>query len=730
MAIAVATDESVGVEYGSSFDHLCDELARIELLVRGQVQRARSTVADDAWRGLAISDEEIDGLLARPFGAPPWDAAAAEPALATAHALADRMAAAIERRCASTSAPLRLAQLERRFALTRFDLDVLLIALAPELDLRYERLYAYLHDDVTRKRPSVDLALHLLCRSLNQRFAMRLRFDAGAPLVRHGLVQLVADAPATPRLRHTLKVDDRVVDWLHGSDELPPALARVARRITPVARLDELAVTPALREQLARVAGDCRALRPDGYPILYVHGPAGVGKRTTAEAFAGALGCGVLALDAGALDGSDDDAEAIVRAAAREAWLTGDLLVCHRADLVLAGERRAARAALVAAVAQAPAPCVLTGASAWEPSDVLHGRPFLPIELGFPDAEIQVRLWRGALAGAALAGDVDLARVAAQRRFTGGQIRDAAATARNLACWRAGASADVTASDLAEACRRHADRSFGGLARKVAARPAWDDLVLPPDRVLRLRELCDHARHRATVLERWGFDRKLPNGKGLAMLFTGAPGTGKTLAASVIARELGLELYQVDLASVVSKWLGETEKHLGRIFDEAERGHAVLLFDEADALFGKRSEVHDAHDRYANLETSYLLQRIEAHDGIVILASNFRRNLDEAFVRRLRFIVEFPLPDERERLRIWQRIWPPETPLAPDLDLDLLARRFELSGAHLRNIALAAAFLAAAEDQPVAQRHVLHAARREYQKLGKMMDESAFGVRP
>jgi SpoVK/Ycf46/Vps4 family AAA+-type ATPase len=282
-------------------------------------------------------------------------------------------------------------------------------------------------------------------------------------------------------------------------------------------------------------------------------------------------------------------------------------------------------------------------------------------------------------------------------------------------------------ADLEEACRRQSGQRFGSFARKVTARPAWDDLVLPGDRVQWLRVLCDHARHRGTVFDRWGFDRKLPSGKGLGLLFTGAPGTGKTLAASVIATELGLELYQIDLASVVSKWIGETEKHLGRIFDEAERGHSVLLFDEADALFGKRSEVHDAHDRYANLETSYLLQRMEAHEGIVILASNFRRNLDEAFVRRLRFIVEFPLPDERERLRIWERIWPADAPRAPDLDLGTLARRFELTGAHIRNIALAAAFLAAADDQPIAQRHVLHAAHREYQKLGKMVDKTAFG---
>jgi MoxR-like ATPase len=719
------------VPYGSSLEHLRDELARIDLLVRGQVARAREAAGDEAWRGLAISEAEVDVLLARPRGAPPWDGSPGGPALADAHALTDQLEAAIARRCARTAAPLALVELARRFGLTRFDVDVVLIALAPELDLGYERLFAYLHDDVTRKRPSVDLALHLLCRSLDGRFASRARFGAGAPLLRHRLIQLVADSATAPRLTHALKLDDRVVDWLHGSADLEPRLARAARRIAPGALLADLELPGLLRERLARLAAEARGESLAGRaPVVYLHGPVGVGKRTAAEAFAGALGRDLLALDCAALDGiTDDAAEVIVGAAAREAWLAGDVLLCEGADLLLAGERRGARAALLAAVADAPGPSVLTGAAAWEPSDTLRGRRFVQLELGLPDAGAQVRLWTAALADTTVADDVDLAALAARLRLTGGQIHDAAATARSLAQLRGGAGASVATADLAEACRRHTGRRFGGHARKVTARPVWDDLVLPPDRLLRLQELCDHARHRATVFERWGFDRKLANGKGLGMLFAGAPGTGKTLAASVIATELGLELYQIDLASVVSKWLGETEKHLGKIFDEAERGYAVLLFDEADALFGKRSEVHDAHDRYANLETSYLLQRIEAYEGIVILASNFRRNLDEAFVRRLRFIVEFPLPDERERLAIWQRIWPAETPLGPDLDVAYLARRFELAGAHLRNIALAAAFLAAAEHCPVGQRHALHAARREYQKLGKMIDESAFGGR-
>lgn len=706
--------------YGSSIEHLRDELARIDLLVAGQVARAREAAGDDPYRGLVISEAEVDALLARATGAPPWDAAASGPSLDDARAQADLVAAVIERRRASSAEPLRLVQLAARFGLDRFELDVVMIALAPEVDLRYERLYAYLHDDINRKRPSVDLALHLLCGSFAERIAARSRFTATAPLVRHQLLRVTGE-PAAPLLACPIKLDDRVVDWLHGADELAPSLARYARRITPVATLDSLLADAAVHEQLRRLAA------ADPSPVLYLYGAPGAGKRTAAEALAGARGRALIALDAARLDSlSDTDAEAVVVAAVREARLVDAALLVEHAERLLAGERPAARAALLGGIAGAPVPVVLAGEAAWDPSDTLRERAFVRISLGRPDAPAQARLWRGALDNAPLAADVDLDRLADRLRLTGGQIHDAAATARGLAHARSGPGARIAMADLDEACRRQASLRFGPLARKVPPRLGWDDLVLPDERVDRLRELCDHARHRAQVLERWGFDRRLPAGKGLGALFVGAPGTGKTLAASIIAGELGLELFQIDLASVVSKWIGETEKHLSRIFDEAERGHGVLFFDEADALFGKRTEVHDAHDRYANLETSYLLQRIEEFDGIVILASNFRRNLDEAFVRRLRFIVEFPLPDERERLRIWERIWPGETPRADDLDLAFLARKFELAGAYIRNIALAAAFLAAAEGEPVAQRHLLHATRREYQKLGKMVDASLF----
>jgi SpoVK/Ycf46/Vps4 family AAA+-type ATPase len=265
------------------------------------------------------------------------------------------------------------------------------------------------------------------------------------------------------------------------------------------------------------------------------------------------------------------------------------------------------------------------------------------------------------------------------------------------------------------------------LAHKVTPHYTWDDIVLPPDCMEQLRDICRHVRHRARVYEEWGFAGKLALGKGLNVLFAGPSGTGKTMAAEVIALELGLELYKIDLSMVVSKYIGETEKNLARIFAEAATSNAILFFDEADALFGKRSEVHDAHDRYANIEIGYLLQQMEEYEGVVILATNLRKNMDEAFVRRMHVAVEFPFPDEASRRRIWEQIWPAATPRGPELDLAGLARRFELAGGNIRNVALAAAFLAADDGRVVDMHHLLSATQREYRKMGKVAVEGAFG---
>jgi SpoVK/Ycf46/Vps4 family AAA+-type ATPase len=272
-----------------------------------------------------------------------------------------------------------------------------------------------------------------------------------------------------------------------------------------------------------------------------------------------------------------------------------------------------------------------------------------------------------------------------------------------------------------EAARSRSGHELAALTRKIAPAHGWDDIVLPAEALDQLREIGRRVTRRHQVLGKWRFARKLSSGRGVNALFHGHPGTGKTMAAEVVARELQLDLYKIDLAGVVSKYIGETEKNLDRIFSAAEEANAILLFDEADALFGKRSQVRDSHDRYANLEVSYLLQKMEQYEGASILATNLRQNLDDAFLRRLTFTIQFPFPDEASRKRIWSGIWPKEAPLAANVDSQWLAARLLLSGGNIRNVALAAAYLATEDGGVILLSHVLRAVNAEFLKMGKTL---------
>jgi ATP-dependent 26S proteasome regulatory subunit len=684
------------------------ELARLDARLAEAVAGMRAQAAEaqvDPYRGLYVSHEDAEGLVSRPAGK----------ALPGPPGLGPR-----------TGGGGRFAELARLAGLDGFDADLLLVALAPDLDLKYERVYGYLQDDVTRRRPTVDLALALLCPTFAARIAARERLALTAPLRRHQLVHLVDDAQQRhpPLLSRYLKVDDRVVGFLLGSDAPDAGLLHVARLVEPRGGLDALQLPDGMADRLPRLlAGD------GAPPVFHLRGTYGVGRETTAAALCQRAGVRLLAADLARIPTDDVAAfTATVRLVEREALLRGAAVLLEGWDALAGDERRAVRAALLGEVEGWPMPTFVCGEAAWDPGDALHGRPLFRVELPRPEFDARVALWRASLNGDGGAGsDVDPAALAGKFRFSGGQIRDAAATARNLARARDPAAPRVTMDDLYAACRMHSNPRLAVLARKVTPRYAWDDIVLPPDRVQQLRDVVNYVKHRALVYGAWGFDGKLAMGKGLNALFAGPSGTGKTMAAEVVAGELGLDLYKVDLSTVVSKWIGETEKNLGRIFAEAETSNAILFFDEADALFGRRSEVRDSHDRYANLEVAYLLQRMEEYDGVVILATNFRKNMDDAFVRRMHFALDFPFPGERERLRIWNQIWPSRAPRDPDVSMEELARRVELAGGNIRNIALAAAFLAADEGGIVRMDHLVRATRREYQKMGKVVSAESLG---
>jgi len=672
--------------------HLLERLAALQARVAEVVarRRAHDPAPDDPFRGLYLSDDQVDRLLAE------------DPASPSVPAPPGRPAAGRE---VGAGRPPRLGRLEQRFGLYPLDLEMLLIVAAPDLDGRFERLYGYLNDDVTRRRASIGLTLELCGRSAADASA-RGRLSPGGPLV-DGTLVLVED-PDRPFLTRSLRAPDRVTAHLLGDDRPDPAIAGLLRPGHPA----DAGLAPGV--PAAGVAGLGWALgQADG--LVYLRERQGGAGPALAGAALAAAGRGVLRVDATRI-GPDGDPAADATLLAREARLRHAGLVVGPLESLLDRGPAAVRA-----FAEAPAPVVLLGRSTWDPG----WADAVPVVLDVPavGAADRAVVWRASLDGDA-SGDLDAEAATAQFLLAPEQIARAARAARLQARLT---GAPVGPAQLRAGARAQNASGLERLARRIEPRVGWADLVLPAGTMAQLREVADRARHRERVLVQWSMRPGGGRGRGVTALFAGDSGTGKTMSAEVIADDLGLDLYAVDLATVVDKYVGETEKNLERIFSEAGGVNGVLLFDEADAIFGKRSEVRDAHDRYANIESAYLLQRMESFDGLAILSTNLRANLDEAFTRRLDAIVEFPVPDEAHRRRLWERCLGLLLPRGPDLDLDFCATAFELPGGNIASIALTAAYLAAAGDRPVAMADLVLATQREYRKLGRLCLESEFG---
>jgi hypothetical protein len=651
---------------------LLEALERLDRLLARAIAHAEHAYgpASDPFRGLHLGPGDVERLLARAPG---------HPVLGTDGK-------------PTGAGGERLDAFVGENGLAPFEVDALLIALAPDIDLRYERLYAYLQDDMTMRRPSVDLALNLLCASAEEKIARRATFHADAPLISNGIVRLEGDATA-PLLRKVLAVDDQVIRRLLGTGGLDARLA-----------------------PFCELVGDSAPALPGGpQPHVYFRGRPASGRRRAGQMLADSMHRPLLVADLARLP------DAAARILVREAALHGALLYLDGAEAL--AERQSTLATLVDELARHELPVAFAGERSWSaPPRVASRLGIHTVLLDTPSARQRREFWDDELGpvGATTAQERDT--LAHRFRLTAGQIRAAAADARQSARWRGGSEPSLT--DLFATARAQTGHALTGLAMKIESGQGWDDIVLPDDSERQLRELCARVVHREHVLTVWGFARKLALGRGVTALFAGPPGTGKTMAAGIVASELGLDLYRIDLSGVVSKWIGETEKNLDRIFAAAEDANSILFFDEADALFGKRSEVREAHDRYANVEISYLLQKMEEYDGVAILATNRIDNLDEAFLRRIAYVVRFPFPEAEERLRIWAGVWPEQTPLAEDVEWRSLAEDLEFSGAEIKNVALAAAFLAAGDGSPVTAAHVRHAVRREYEKTGKSFTDA------
>jgi hypothetical protein len=660
-------------------------------ILEGEVTRLRARgipVGEDDLRGLYISDQEADRILGQAGQTQPR-----QPGDEATLSLVEALGA-------------RLGSMRETFALSSAEAATIALCFVCETNSEVERLIAYVQDDVSRKRPRVELVLRLFW---GDTVGSQAAFDASAPMRKFRLLDLHDDAqqPATPLLARLVTLDPRVARYLAGGDAIDERLLGTA-----TARPLEEGSTGTSPEPMLI---DPRALHP---PVLSIRGSdeqriyRAVGILASVASLRGTLELRLPARDL-------TPVEAFERAGRDAAMLSFALLV-RGMDALEEPQRKELELALDASIASFTA--VAWGSM--EPS--WHG-PAVTVE---PlDYEARLREWQMRLAGHACSPQIHEALPALAGKFEleTGAIEAATRGALGLATARDAARPEISVDDLYASARARSAPILSSLARKVVDQKRWEDLILEPDPLAQLHELCGMVEHRHRVYDEWGFGKKLSNGKGVVSLFAGQSGTGKTMGAGVIAAELGLDLYKIDLSGVVSKYIGETEKNLGAIFRDASLSNAILFFDEADALFGKRSEVRDAHDRYANIETAYLLQQIEEYSGPVILSTNLKMNLDEAFLRRMHFVVDFPMPEEPYRLRIWRTTVPDEAPLGADVDFAFLARQFRISGGNIRNIVLAASFLAAQDGDEMCMRHFIRGTRREFQKLGRMVTEADFG---
>ncbi|MDX3695100.1 ATP-binding protein [Streptomyces europaeiscabiei] len=702
-----ASPGSLPAHTSPTTDALLLRLARLRDRVAELVARrsAGDPTAGDPLRGLYVSEEGVRHLLGPSTGsyAPVFEG--------------------FEAAEAAPDGPLE--RLAGRLGLTELDTRILLIALAPDLDRSYEQLYGYLNDDVSRRRATVGLALDLCGLPVHLARA-RARFLPSAPLSALGL--LTVEETERPFLGRALRVPDRLVAHLLGDDTLDAGLVGHVRQLawpsssrssldapSSSAAPSSLSPSPSLSPSQSPSPSLSVSVEDGGFTARLAArlaaAPVTVHLREHREgdglvrASAALRAAGMEALHLTPPAAQDETAVLLPRLL-REARLRGCAIVVSPLPEKPGPLFRALTAADVSVL--------FTGAQPYDP----HWCDRDPLVLDVPRPPSgAVDAWSAALGAGSEGPGFDLAATVAPYRLGGDRIERAARAAVDLAAFD---GTPVTAAHLRLAARLQSASGLERHARRIRPDVGWDDLVLPDKPLAQLRELALRARHRDRVLGDWRLSAGGGRGHGVLGLFAGESGTGKTLSAEVVAAELGLDLYVVQLSSIVDKYVGETEKNLERIFTEADRTDAVLLFDEADAVFGKRSEVKDSHDKYANMESAYLLQRLESFDGIALLTTNLRANIDEAFTRRLDLVVDFPFPDTAQRLALWRHSLA-AVPRADDTDPAAVARDFELAGGSIRSAVVTAAYAAAGRAGSVTTADLREGAEREYRKAGRLV---------
>jgi len=663
---------------------LADLHQALRVAVDRQAQEAATLTRPDL-TPFCVTDEQVGTLLGR---VDTFTEAMTEPA-APPHPDSESEQH-LRRLGAARGVTLPLDVLATRFGLTRQEQDALLVVAAPELDVGYERIYAYIVDNLNRRTPSVELLVTVCAATPAARLALRRALGPTGRLRRCGLVRAYGEAHG---LAQELALGEGVFEFLMGWGG---DVGLLGHDPGEVAQPEPRVLSPYLSSDRLERLG--RALGAGDVDLVGLWGCPPDSQVDAAQALARAAGKSLRRMTS--------DATTDLRAAAAL-----DAVLWVRTDDPGRPEEVLLRSRV---------PVCLTGVLPWRPTQLLAARTYAELSVpvpGFPEREA---MWQSAFP--VLDREV-VADFAARYRMTGGELRAVAAVADTDA--RLAGNGRI-ANHVEPAIATVTRGRNSSAVQSVIPRRTREDLVLPEAQMRQIEEIASAARAWPRIAEAWGFAKRTTHG-GIKTLFTGEPGTGKTMSAEVITGMLGLELLKVDLAQVVSKWVGETEKNMEAVFRQAEDSHAVLLFDEADALFGKRGDVKHGTDRYANLEVGYLLQRLEASDGLVILTSNLKENIDSAFTRRFQFVVHFPRPGVAERRRLWQQAFPPEAPLSADLDLEALCR-LDMTGASITAAARAAALTAADADSPtIGMRHVVKGISRQFQREARLFRPSELG---
>jgi AAA+ superfamily predicted ATPase len=683
------------------YDELTERLRRTDLLLLRAVKRQRERPAirskGQFW-GAMMTDDEIDELL-REHGEVTYPRSSDD----MGHAL--RAAEAIRDRAGG-----RIGRIRESFKMSGDDVDLLLLALAPEVSAGYARIFAYLNDNLSQSFLTVDLATRVIRTRRRERLELQTRLLHGSALVKHRLLLLSGNEGTENHPNRRIQCSPRMLRWLLEEEELPasPGVTELATDVEPFIPGDTRKRLEGLSERLNS---------PQTFVIV---GSTRGSREAVAQSIARRAGRPVLRVDMErAAEYLEQPGDLI-----RELLLSG--AIPYLVNVVEAQDDPAQRVKLLnlgSALSGLPHAVLVGAADRRSVNDLLGAeRPSATVMCARSSYDEREAAWEAGFES--MSWSPHRAPELAERFYSIG------GTTIHRVLERAHAESGGHEPDdetLLAAAREGSRPEFRGLAQHVIPRYRWDDLILSDKVSVALQHLVNYLKHQETVFHHWGARAIRARGYGIKALFSGAPGTGKTMAAEVIAGSLGLDLFRVDLSQVISRWVGETEKNLKEIFDAAEGGVAVLLFDEADALFGSRGDVKQAQDRFANQEVSFLLQRLEVFEGCAILTTNLQENIDEAFLRRFGAVVEFPMPSAEERLQLWQRAIPKQAPRGDDLDLDHLAQQFHIAGGSIINAAINGCVLAATEGSPVCMGHIVRAIGQELVKMGKQVNRVHFG---